>query len=79
MSFWRKWMNSRQTVSSLLSGDAKSYYDNATNNARRMKYIMLKNCYAGYGITSQQVIDLLVPFSASDEELQGLNFNEKWK
>ena len=72
-------MKSRETVSSMLSGICKTAYDNATNNARRMKLIMLKNCYEGYGVTSQEVIDHLIPYDAIDDQLEGLNFNEKWK
>ena len=76
---WLKWMKSRETVSSMLSGICKTAYDNATNNARRMKLIMLKNCYEGYGVTSQEVIDHLIPYDAKDDLLEGPNFNEKWK
>ena len=79
MSFWRNWMNSRAAVSSLLSGKLKEAYDNATNNARRMKFIMLKNRYQGYGVISNDVIELLIPFTVSDNDLDGPSFGEKWK
>jgi len=78
MEAWKKWMRSREAVSSLLSGLCKEAYDNATNNACRFKYIMLKNCYAGYGITSDDVLELIIPYTASDEELNGPNFIERW-
>ena len=78
MEAWKKWMKSREAVSSLLSGLCKEAYDNATNNTRRYKYIMLKNCYAGFGVTSHDVIEQIIPYTASDEELEGPNFREKW-
>lgn len=78
MDAWKKWMKSRDAVSSLLTGLCKEAYDNATNNVRRYKYIMLKNCYAGYGVTSNDVLELIIPYDASDEDLNGPNFNEKW-
>ena len=76
---WKKWMQKRQKVSSLLTGLCKDAYDNATNNVRRYKLIMLKNRYEGYGITSGDVMDCLIPYNASDEELNGPSFDEKWK
>lgn len=78
-SAWLRWMKSRSEVSSRLSGMGKVVYDNATNNVKRKKLIALKNCYEDYGFTSQDVIDLLIPYSASEEELNGPNFKEKWK
>ncbi len=79
MNAWKEWMKSRATVSSLLAGLCKEVYDNSTNNVRRHKYIMLKNRYQGYGLTSQDVMECLIPYSASDEELDGPSFNERWK
>lgn len=79
MNAWKKWMERRATVSSLLAGLCKEVYDNSTNNVRRHKYIMLKNRYQGYGLTSQDVMECLIPYSASDEELDGPSFNERWK
>ena len=75
---WKNWMYARNSVSSLLSGQFKEIYDNATNNVRRMKYIMLKNRYNGYGVTSNEVYELLIPYTVSDEELDGPSFDEKW-
>lgn len=72
---WKKWMQKRQKVSSLLTGLCKETYDNATNNVRRYKLIMLKNRYEGYGITSGDVMDCLISYSASDEELNGPPFD----
>ena len=79
MNAWNKWMRSRKEVSSLLSGLVKECYDNSTNNVRRMKLIMLKNRYEGYGITSGDILSCLLPYSASDSELNGPSFYEKWK
>ena len=79
MNAWKEWMKSRAKVSSLLTGLCKEVYDNSTNNVRRHKYIMLKNRYQGYGLTSQDVMECLIPYSASDEELDGPSFNERWK
>lgn len=75
---WQKWMISRSVVSAQLSGRNKDLYDNSTNNARRMKYIMLKNRYQGYGVISNDVQELLIPYSVSDEDLYGPSFDEKW-
>lgn len=75
---WQKWMKCRSAVSSLLSGRNKELYDNSTNNARRMKYIMLKNRYQGYGLISNDVHELLVPYSVSDDDLYGPSFDERW-
>ena len=79
MNAWKEWMKSRAKVSSLLTGLCKEVYDNSNNNVRRHKSIMLKNRYQGYGLTSQDVMECLIPYSASDEELDGPSFNERWK
>ena len=42
---WEAWMAVRAVVSDLLSGKEKAAWDNATNNIRRYKRIMLKNRY----------------------------------
>ena len=65
--------------SSLLNGLKKDCYDNATNNVRRKKLIMLKNRYQGYGVTSEDIMSCLIPYTASDVELNGPSFDEKWK
>ena len=79
MDEWKKWMKYRGVVSSQLHGLCKEAYDNSTNNIRRYKLIMLKNRYEGYGITSGDVMECLLPYTASDEELDGPSFDEKWK
>lgn len=79
MDAWKKWMTYREEVSSILTGRAKECYDNSTNNVRRLKFIMLKNQYQGYGITSNDVMECLIPYTASDEELKGPSFDERWK
>ena len=79
MNAWKQWMISRAKVSSLLTGFCKEVYDNSTNNIRRHKYIMLKNRYQGYGLTSNDVMECLIPYTALDEELDGPSFDERWK
>ncbi len=79
MNAWKKWIQSRKSVSSLLTGFVKDAYDNSTNNVRRHKYIMLKNRYQGYGVTSDDVLECLIPFGASDEEMNGSSFDVRWK
>lgn len=79
LATWGKWMQSRSVVSSLLTGPCKSSYDNSTNSIRRHKYIMLKNRYQGYGITSGDVMECLIPYTASDEEVRGPSFDERWE
>lgn len=79
MNAWKKWMQSRKSVSSLLTGFVKDAYDNSTNNVRRHKYIMLKNRYQGYGPTSNDVQECLIPYDASDEEMNGPSFDVRWK
>ena len=78
MDAWGKWMKSRSVVSSLLTGLCKEAYDNSTNTVRRMKLIMLKNRYSGYGVISGDVWRLQIPYTASDEELDGPSFDERW-
>ena len=79
MDEWKKWMKYRGVVSSQLKGLCKEAYDNSTNNIRRYKLVMLKNRYEGYGITSGEVMECLLPYTASDEELNGQSFDEKWR
>lgn len=76
---WEKWMKSRRSVSSLLTGPCKYAYDNSTEKSRRHKYIMLKNRYQGYGLTSGDVQERLIPYTATDEEARGLSFDERWE
>jgi hypothetical protein len=75
---WQSWMRSRDGVSSLLDGLCRDCYDNATNNVRRLKLIMLKNRYQGYGMTSGDVMGCLVPRDVPDGDLSGPGFEEKW-
>lgn len=79
MKAWKQWMESRALVSALLNGLCKDVYDNSTNNVRRHKFIMLKNRYQGYGLTSGDVMSCLIPYTATDAELNGPSFDEKWK
>lgn len=79
LDIWKKWMKSRRYVSSTLSGPCKIAYDNSTNTVIRHKFIMLKNRYQGYGLTSGDVLDCLIPYTASDEEVRGPSFDERWE
>lgn len=79
MEKWTKWMDTRAIVSDILEGKCKEAYDNSTNNVRRMKFIMLKNRYAGYGIISNDIYGCLMPYSINDDELEEPSFDERWK
>lgn len=76
---WLRWLGARYGVSSRLTGKARAAWDNSTRAACRMKYIMLKNRYEGYGITAHSVYDSLIPYDAPDEELDGPSFEERWE
>ena len=78
MKAWQGWMSSRDKVSSTLTGLCKDCYDNATNNTRRHKLIMLKNRYQGFGITSKTIFDCLLPYSCEDPDIDLFSFEEKW-
>ena len=78
MKAWQGWMLSRDKVSSTLTGLCKDCYDNATNNIRRHKLIMLKNRYQGFGITSKTTLDCLLPYSCEDPDIDLFSFEEKW-
>ena len=75
---WQAWMRSRDEVSSLLDGLCRDCYDNATNNVRRLKLIMLKNRYQGYGLSSGDIEECLVPRDVPDGDLSGPGFEENW-
>ena len=75
---WQAWMRSRDEVSSLLDGLCKDCYDNATNNVRRLKLVMLKNRYQGYGLSSSDIEECLVPRDVSDGDLSGPGFEDNW-
>lgn len=78
MKAWEKWIQSRKAVSSILTGFVKDAYDNSTNTVIRAKFIMLKNRYQGYGLTSNDVMECLIPYDASDEEMSGPSFDVRW-
>lgn len=78
MKAWQGWMVSRDKVSSTLTGLCKDCYDNATNNIRRHKLIMLKNRYQGFGPTSEITLDCLLPYSCKDSEIDLFSFEKKW-
>lgn len=64
---FRQWMNMRRKISSVLAGDAKIRFDQATNNARRDKLLMLKNRYEGYGLVGP--FDDFLKYDCTDREL----------
>ena len=76
---WKEWMSSRKRVSSLLSGLCKETYDNSTNNVRRRKLIMLKNRYQGFGLTSGDIMECILPYSCDDSAIGGFSFERNWK
>lgn len=76
---WLSWMASRAEVSAVLSGLCKDCYDNSTNNVRRHKLIMLKNRYQGFGVTSQFILDCLLPYGCHDSEIAAFSFEENYK
>lgn len=76
---WRRWMKARGDVSALLNGAAKDFYDNATNNLRRRKLIMLKNRYEGYGVTSAFLKSCLLPYDCDDSEIAGFSFERNFE
>ena len=76
---WLRWMASRDEVSAVLTGLCKECYDNSTNNVRRHKLIMLKNRYQGFGVTSQFILDCLLPYGCHDSEIAAFSFEENYK
>ena len=62
----------RDQISEMLCGKSKTVYDNATNEIRRRKLVMLKNHYLGYGVVSDELLESILSPSCTDEEL--LNF-----
>ena len=78
MNAWQVWMSSRDIVSAILTGLCKDCYDNATNNVRRHKLIMLKNRYQGFGITTQTILDCLLPYDCKDSEIDSFSFEKRW-
>jgi hypothetical protein len=77
-SAWILWMASRHKVSSLLEGLCKETYDNATNNVRRRKLVMLKNRYQGYGLVSGDILDCILSYDCPDPEIVGFSFERNW-
>lgn len=75
---WKEWMSSRRLVSSRLTGLCKDAYDNSTNNVRRRKLIMLKNRYQGFGLTSGDIMDCILPYTCKDSEMDGFSFEKRW-
>ena len=75
---WKEWMSSRRLVSSRLTGLCKDAYDNSTNNVRRRKLIMLKNRYQGFGLTSGDIMDCILPYTCKDSEMDEFSFEKRW-
>lgn len=79
MTAWKGWMSSRKQVSDNLEESCKSVYDNATNNVRRYKLIMLKNRYQGYGLIESSVEECLLDYSCQDEDIEDFSFEKRWR
>ena len=79
MKAWQAWMTSREAVSSILTGLCKDCYDNSTNNVRRHKLIMLKNRYQGFGLTSPDILEIILPYDCDDSDIQHYNFEDKYR
>ncbi|MBQ5985000.1 MAG: hypothetical protein IJL56_08520 [Bacteroidales bacterium] len=79
MTAWKGWMSSRKQVSDNLEESCKSVYDNATNNVRRYKLIMLKNRYQGYGLIESSVEECLLDYSCPDEDIEDFSFEKRWR
>lgn len=76
---WIHWMNARTKVSLLLGDSKRDGYESVTGSIIRRKFIMLKNRYQGYGVTSQDVLNCLIPYDTDSEGLYGPSFSEKWR
>ena len=73
-----RWMNTRTSVEQLLPGDLREKYAYSTSAIVKHKYIMMKNRYQGYGIVSGDILECLIPYDFTEEELYGPDFDEKW-
>jgi len=78
MVAWSGWMAARKRVSSLLTRLCRDVYDNATNNVRREKLIMLKNRYQGYGLASGDILECILPYGCADSDIAGFSFEKRW-
>lgn len=66
---WFAWMNVREQVSSLLKGNIKHAYDNATYRLKKQHLIQLKNEFGDYGINSNQWTEAFLNENCSYEVL----------
>lgn len=76
---WFRWIDSLSAIRNLLPDSQKEYFDTSIQKVYRYKFIMLKNMYQGFGITSQSILDCLVPFDTDARGLYGPSFADKWK
>ena len=74
---WGRWMDARSAIRSLLPEEQRELFDASTETILRHKYIMLKNRYEGYGLTSDSVLELLIPYDCDTETLLGPSFQDK--
>lgn len=79
---WYELMDRREDVSSLLLGQVKSVYDNATYRLQKQHLIELKNEFDEYGYSSAEYSDYILKEDCSYEELLNLKrprerFSEK--
>ena len=71
------WMAQRERVSSLLSGNQKETYDNATAGMYRHKLIMLKNRYESGCFVPEYYLRVMLPYEGvTTEQILSHNFEK---
>ena len=79
-SAWKAWMEQREKVSSLLAGNQKRTYDEATVGMYRHKLIMLKNRYETGSFCPAYYDEILLSYLGSTtEDILKHNFEELLK
>ncbi len=66
---FEQWILIREKISESLPENARDIFNNATNEIKRDKLILLKNRFSDFGITSNEVIEALLPYDCTDEQL----------
>ena len=79
MRAWEEWMKYRKLASSFITNPTQYLYNNATNNVRRHKLIMLKNRYQGYGLTSPDILDIILSYDCDNCVIQHYCFEEEYR
>ncbi len=76
---WNNWIAYRGSMSENLPVEARTYFDNGTNNLMRHKLIQLKNQYADVGIVSDDILRCSLPYDCSDKDLMEYSsFDQIW-